>query len=110
MNDLCLQCINLMNQYTYMEFAGLWKLEGSDETLKIKETLRTDQYVFEYSDAGKPDERVFIFLSNHRYARLVRSKANERSDVFIMNKDTFLIDDQKFSRVDDGAWVPKTMV
>ena len=93
-----------------MEFAGLWEIEGANETLKIKETLRTHQYIFEYSADGKSSERVFIFLSNKRYARLVRSKANERSDVFIMNKDTFLIDDQKFSRVDEGDWLSKNLV
>jgi hypothetical protein len=83
-----------------MEFAGLWNIEGSNETLQIKETLRTDQYLFEYSETGRPDERTLIFLSTKNYARLVRAKTNERSDIFILNKDTFLIDNQKFVRKD----------
>ena len=93
-----------------MEFAGLWEMEGINETLKIKETLRADQYLFEYSATNKSDERVFIFLSTKKYALLARSKVYGRADIFIIDKDTFLIDDQKFTRVDHGEWVSKNVI
>jgi hypothetical protein len=84
-----------------MEFAGLWKIDGVNETLKITEAAAADQYIFEYSGKDKPNERVQIFISTKKYALLARSKVYGRADIFIVDTDTFLIDDQKFTRVDN---------
>jgi hypothetical protein len=83
-----------------MEFAGLWKIDGANETLKITVAAGADQYIFEYSDTRKTDERVQIFPSTKKYALLARSKVFGRADIFIINTDTFLIDDLKFTRID----------
>ncbi len=82
-----------------MEFTGLWQFDGTDETLKISCPKGAELHVFTYSGKNKASENVAIFLSNNRYARLAHSNVFGRADIFIINNDTFLIDDQKFVRV-----------
>lgn len=83
-----------------MEFAGLWKIDGANETLKITEAAAADQYVFEYLGTGKTNERVQIFPSTKKHALLARSKVFGRADIFIIDTDTFLIEEQKLIRIE----------
>jgi hypothetical protein len=82
-----------------MDFTGLWKFDGTDETLEITCPVGSERHVFEYSSEHKTNENVAIFLADHRYARLAHSQVFGRADIFIVNKDTFLIDDQRFTRI-----------
>ena len=84
-----------------MEFAGLWKIDGANETLKITEAAAADQYIFEFSDTSKTNERVQIFPSTKKHALLARSKIFGRTDIFILNTDTFLIEDHTFIRINE---------
>jgi hypothetical protein len=84
-----------------MEFAGFWKIDGANETLKITEAAATDQYIFEYSDTDKINERVQIFPSTKKHALLARSKVFGRADIFIIDTDTFLIEELKFTRINE---------
>ena len=83
-----------------MEFKGTWDIEGTNETLKISGPIGEDQYFFEFSNKSKADEKVSIFPTNERYALLAKSKVYGRADVFIYDKNTFAIDEQKFCRVE----------
>ena len=82
-----------------MNFTGLWKFDGTDDTLKISCPAGSELHVFTFSDKSKTSENVAIFMANHRYARLAHSQVFGRADIFIIDSDTFLIDDQKFIRV-----------
>jgi hypothetical protein len=82
-----------------MDFTGRWKFDEMDETLKISCPSGSELHIFTYSSKSKTNENVAIFLSNHRYARLAHSKIFGRADIFIIDIDTFLIDDQKFTRI-----------
>jgi hypothetical protein len=82
-----------------MEFAGLWKMDGANETLKITEAAGADQYIFEYSDTGKLNERVQIFPSTKKHALLARSKVFGRADIYILSTDIFLIEELKLTRM-----------
>jgi hypothetical protein len=84
-----------------MDFAGLWKIDGANETLKITEAAAADQYIFEYSDTYKTNERVQIFPSTKKHALLARSKVYGRADIYILSTDTFLIEELKFIRIED---------
>ncbi len=82
-----------------MDFTGLWKFDGSNETLEISCPSGNENYIFEYSDERKGKEKVTIFPSTSRHALLARSKVFGRTDIYILNMDTFLIDELQFTRV-----------
>ena len=82
-----------------MDFTGLWKFDGSDETLEITCPSGSEIFIFEYSDQKKGKEKVTIFPSNNRHALLGRSKIFGRADIYILNMDNFLIEEQQFTRV-----------
>ena len=82
-----------------MDFTGLWKFDGTNETLKISCPSGSEVHVFEYSDERKGREKVTIFPSTSRHALLGRSRIFGRADIYILNMDTFLIEEQQFNRV-----------
>jgi len=82
-----------------MGFQGLWKIADTDETLMINGPLGSDQYTFEYSINGQSDERLSIFLSNDKQALLANSKVYGRSNITIIDGDSFFIGDQRFTRI-----------
>jgi hypothetical protein len=82
-----------------MDFNGLWKFDGSDETLEITCPSESENYIFEYSDDKKGREKVSIFPSTSRHALLTRSKIFGRAEIYILNMDTFTIEEQLFTRV-----------
>ena len=84
-----------------MIFRGTWSNQTNNELIRITGPNGSDEYFLEYDFDGhdfKSKEEIPIYISSKDHALLANSTKFGRSDIRIIDKDSFSIKEELFIR------------